>query len=119
MIPLDVRHQIQIPRERDVRVVTTLDQDLNCAESFRLVDLCANLLERKSVPFAVLWSAVKRAESAVSDADVRVVDVPVDDVRDDVARMQALAHAIRLSSELNQWSVRVEIEEVAHRSGRR
>ena len=52
-----------------------------------LVDLGADLLVRERPAFVVLRPAVERAEAAVGDADVRVVDVAVDDVRDDVVRM--------------------------------
>ena len=88
MVALDVAHQVEVPLERDVRVVPALDQDLHAAERLRLVDLRADLLERERVALAVLRPPVERAEAAVGDADVRVVDVAVDDVRDDVAGVQ-------------------------------
>jgi hypothetical protein len=39
VVPLDVAQQLQIPLERDVRVVAALDEDLHPAERLRLVDL--------------------------------------------------------------------------------
>ena len=86
VVALDVAQQVEIPLERDVRIVPALHEDLHAAQRLRLVDLRADLLERERVPFAVLRPPVERAEAAVGDADVRVVDVAVDDVRDDVAR---------------------------------
>ena len=90
MIALDVPHQIQIPLERDVWVVSALNEDLNATECFRFVDLRADLLERQRVAFAVLRSTIECAESAIGDADIRVIDIAVDDVSDDVARMQCV-----------------------------
>ena len=84
---LDVAQQVEVPLERDVRVVPALDEDLDAAQRLRLVDLRADLLERQRVALAVLRPPVERAEAAVGDADVRVVDVPVDDVRDDAVGM--------------------------------
>ena len=82
MMLLDVAHQVEVPLERDVGVVPALEQDLHAAERLALVDLRADLLEAQHVAFAVLRPAVERAEPAVGDADVGVVDVPVDDVGD-------------------------------------
>ncbi len=87
VIALDVAHQVEIPLERDVRVVPALHQDLHAAERLALVDLGADLLEGQRVAFVVLGPAVERAEAAIGDADVRVVDVAVDDVRDRIAGM--------------------------------
>src|SRR5205085_7697667 len=102
MIALDVAHQIQIPVERDIWVVSALDQNLNATERFDFVDLGADLLEGKRVAFAVLWPTRKGAESAISDADVGVVDVAVDDVGDGVAGMLLLAHATGSHSQLEE-----------------
>src|SRR5688500_4974481 len=96
--------------------MAALDEDLNPAEGFRLVDLLADLLERERVPFPVLRPPVERAEAAVGDADVRVVDVSVDDERDDAVRMPLLPHAVRFAAELQQRCVRVEVEDIGHRS---
>ena len=119
MVRLDVAQEIQVPLERDVRIVPALNQDLHAAEGLGLVDLRADLLERERVPFAVLRSPIERAESAVGDADVRVVDVAVDDVRDDAVRMALVAHAVGLRAELEQRGVRVEVEEIVHGTGNR
>ena len=85
VVALDVPQQVEVPLERDVRIVPALHEDLHAAERLGLVDLRADLLERERPALAVLGAAVERAEAAVGDADVRVVDVAVDDVRDDVA----------------------------------
>src|SRR5688572_5206332 len=45
MVLLDIAHQLQIPLERDVRVVTALQQDLHPTNRLALVDLGADLFE--------------------------------------------------------------------------
>ena len=118
----DVLHQVQIPLERYVGVVPTLNQNLDSAERLQLLDLGTDLLERKSVSLSVLGSASERAEAAIRDADISVVDVAVDNVGDDVAGMLFLAHAICLSAQLEKRSVGVEVEKflgLGHAAGRK
>ena len=45
MMLLDVAHQLQVPLERDVRIVPTLQQDLHSAQRLAFLDLLANGLE--------------------------------------------------------------------------
>ena len=45
MVPLDVAQQVEIPLERDVRVMTALHEDLHAAEGLHRIDLPADLLE--------------------------------------------------------------------------
>src|SRR5438105_4189721 len=65
----------------------------------------------------MLRPSIECAESAIGYAHVRVIDVAVDDVRDHIARMEAFAHTIRFGTELDERRIRVEVEEIAHRSG--
>src|SRR5437667_6919925 len=46
MVSLDVLHQVDVPLERNVWVVATLDQDLDATKSLELIDLGSDLLER-------------------------------------------------------------------------
>jgi len=39
MVPLDVLHQVQVPLERNVRVVAALDQYLDATKRLELIDL--------------------------------------------------------------------------------
>ncbi len=87
VMPLDVAHQLEVPLERNVRIVPALEQNLNAADRLALVDLGADLLEAEDVAFAVLGPSIECAELAVGDADVGVVDVPIDDVGDHPLRV--------------------------------
>src|SRR5207302_10005887 len=113
VVLLDVAQQVEIPRERDVGVVPTLDQDLHAAERLELVDLAADLLEREDVALGVLGSPIKRAELAVGHAYIGIVDVAVDDVTDDVLRLQLPARLVRERAELEQRGPIVQLDEVA------
>src|SRR5438445_1666731 len=104
---LDVPHQIEVPLERDVGIVPTLHQDLHPAERLELLDLAADLLERQYVALGVLGPPVERAELAVGDADVRVVDVPVDDVRDGVLGVQPPPRLVRERAQLESLGATV------------
>ena len=102
MMPLDVSQQIEIPLKRDVGVVTSLHQDLYTADRLQLVDLASDCLVREQISLGMLGTPIERAKLAVGDADVRVVDVPIDDVRDDVFGMQLPPHVVGESPQLEQ-----------------
>src|SRR5258707_9133087 len=110
VVAFDVAQQIEIPLERDVGVVPALHQDLHAADRLQLVDLAADLLVRQQIALGMLGPSIERAELAVGDADVRVVDVPVDDIRDDVFRMQLPAGLIGELPQLEQRGALVELE---------
>ena len=82
---LDGAEQVLVPGQRDVGVVAALQQHLVAADADRLVDLGKQLLARQHVAVGTADRAVERAEVAAGHADVRVVDVAVDDVGDDAA----------------------------------
>src|SRR5262249_20136784 len=63
--------------------MTALHQDTGAADRERLLDLLEDHGLRQQVALAdVAGAAVEGAEVAVGDADVRVVEVPVDDEGD-------------------------------------
>src|SRR4029077_60822 len=105
VVTLDVLHQVEIPLERNVWIVSALNQDLDTAERLELIDLRTDLLEGECIAFSVLGSTRERAETAVSYTDVRVVDVAIDDVRDNVSGMLLLAHTIRFGAELEERGI--------------
>src|SRR3990170_3974299 len=115
VVPLDVAEQIEVPREGDVRIVTALHQDLHAAQGLHLVDLGADLLEAERPPFRVSRAPVECAEAAVGDAHVRVVDVAIHDVRDDVVRMRGAARPVGFGAELEQRGALEPVKEVTHR----
>src|SRR6187401_2242297 len=79
---LDRAEQIFVPGQRQIGIMTSLQQQLNAAYLDRLVDLAEDLVEAEYVSLIRADIAVKSAKVALRHADVRVVDVPVDDVGD-------------------------------------
>ena len=82
-----------------------------------LVHLRADLLEAQHVAFGVLGPPVERAELAVGDADVGVIDVAVDDVGDRVLRMVAPPLGVGQATQLEQIGLLVELEIVSEFAG--
>jgi hypothetical protein len=90
--------------------VPALQQNLHAPDRLALVDLGADLLEAEDVPLGVLGPAVEGAELTVGDADVGVVDVPVDDVGDDALRVLPPPLGVGELAELEQGGPLVELE---------
>src|SRR6516225_2425147 len=87
--------QILIPLDTQVRMQSTLHQNPGASKINRFLDLVEDLFLRQDVSFLVAHRAIERAEAAILGAEVRVVDIPVDDVGNDAFRMKLLSHRIR------------------------
>src|SRR5206468_9236901 len=87
----DVLQKIDIQWERQFRMVPALHKNLNSARRRKLVEFLVNLLERKHIMILVAFRPIKRAEFAVNVADIRVVDIAIDDVSHDLASAPAVA----------------------------
>ena len=113
--------QILVPLDRQIGIVAALQQQLHAAERDRLVDLAEDLLEAEHVALARSDRPVERAEVAARHADVRVVDVAVDDVGDDAVGMLARADAVGELAEQRQRRVVIQLERLggAHAARRR
>src|SRR5207244_13554090 len=66
-------------------MMSPLHQDLNTADGRQFVEFLIDLLEREDVMIFILLRAIKCAELAVNIANVRVIDVSIHDVGDDLA----------------------------------
>src|SRR5262245_2333503 len=91
--------EIFVPVDWQIRVVAALKKELDAADRNRLVDLLEDLVEAEHVTVSVSHRAVEGAEVTACDADVRVVDIAVDDVRDDSLGMLAGADLVRHARE--------------------
>ena len=80
---LDRAEEVLVVVDGEVGVVPALHEDAGAADRERLLDLLEDDRLRQQVALgAVAGPPVEGAEVAVGDADVRVVDVAVDDERD-------------------------------------
>ena len=107
---LDGAEQILVPLERQIRVVTALQQQLSAAERDRLVDLAEDLSEAQHVSFRRADGPIERAEVAARNADVRVVDVAIDDVGDDPFGMLAGADLVGELPEQGRGRAQIQLE---------
>ena len=89
----------------------TLKQDLHAADRLALVDLGTDLLEAEHVAVLVLGATIECAELAIGDADVGVVDVPVDDVGDHPLRVAPPALGVGQLPKLEERRLLVELEQ--------
>ena len=106
----DVPEQIEIPIESQRRMVPALHQDLNPARGGKFVELLVELFAAQNVMVGVFLGAIKRAELAVNIANIRVIDVAIDDVSHDLAPviivaggLGEVAPGIGELAELRQW----------------
>src|SRR5262245_5666268 len=83
----DLAEQILVPLERDIRVVTALQEQLHATHAYGLFNLPEDLVETERVALARSDVAIEGAESAPRHAHVGVIDVAIDDIRDDAARV--------------------------------
>ena len=93
---LDRAEEILVVVDPEVRVMAALHEEAGAADRERLLDLLVDHGLRQEIRLALIARApVERAEVAVGDADVRVVQVPVDDERHLRRVVQPVADLVR------------------------
>src|SRR5205823_12683329 len=93
---LDRAEEILVVVDPEIRMVAALHQETGATERERLLDLLEDNRLREEISLArVAWTAVERAEVAVRVADVRVVEVAVDDERDPRRVGSSVAELVR------------------------
>ena len=80
----DVMQKIEIPLKRQLRMVPALHQNLHSTRCGQFIQFLVDLFKREHVMIFIALGPVKRAELAVNIADVRVIDVSIRDVSDDL-----------------------------------
>ena len=94
----DVPEPIEIPVELQARMMAPLHQNLHAAHRAQFVQFLVQLLATEDVVVLIFFGAIKCAELAVNIADVRVIDVAIDDVGHDLFAAAVVGRALRLSS---------------------
>jgi len=74
--------EVGVPRHRQRRVDAPLHQNPRPTDGLQFDDSLGDLLVGLGVGLIVTWGAIKRTELTVDGADIRVVDVPVNEVGD-------------------------------------
>src|SRR5919106_449330 len=93
-----VLQEIDVPNEWQFWMVPPLHQYLNPTFGGKFIEFLIDLFERKDVMIFVFLGAIERAELAVNVAHVRVIDVSIDDVGNDLISLAVVGQALRLSS---------------------
>src|SRR5215831_7202191 len=110
---LDGREEVFVVVDAEVRVMAALHQQPGAAERERLLDLLEDDRLRQQVALAlVAGPAVEGAEVAVGDADVRVVEVAVDDERDALRVVEPVADLVRRASDGDEVTRAEELDRV-------
>src|SRR5437868_2283996 len=100
---LDRREEVFVVVDAEIGMVAALHEQAGAAECERLLDLLEDDRLRQQVALApVSGPAVEGAEVAVGDADVRVVEVAVDDERDAARVVLAVAHRVRCTPDRDE-----------------
>ena len=86
--------KIFVPLDTKVRMKATLHQNAGATERDRLIDLFTDFIYRAHVSIGCAGPAIERAEGADHVADVCIIDIPVDDVGDNVVGMATLAKLV-------------------------
>ena len=87
--------QVFVSLDAEIRMQPSLHQNTGAAQRDCLVNLLADFVERAHVSVGRARPSIERTEGADHVANVRVVNVSIDDVGDDVVGMLALANLVR------------------------
>jgi len=90
--------KIFIPFDSKIRMQPTLHQHAGAAKRNGLVDFRANLIDGSDVSVGRAGPPIESAKGADYIADIRVINVAIDDVGDDVVEMTALPNFISCRS---------------------
>ena len=94
--------QVLVPLDIKIRMQPALHQHTSAAEGYGLVDPLLDLFDRMNVGIRLPRPTIERAEGADYIADVRVIYVAIDDVRDDVGRVVPHADLVCGESDSNE-----------------
>ena len=84
MVRFQVLHQLQIPAKGQILIDAALHQDTGAVNGLELPNLLADFFKRQRVRVLLVAGAVKAAKRAADVTDIRVVDVAVNQVGDDL-----------------------------------
>src|SRR5437588_7769658 len=81
---------------------TALHQYAGTTERNGFFDLFMDDVIRENIRFPIPLHAIERAEGAEFFANVGVIDIAIDDVTDDIIRMQALTNPVGTGSQIEE-----------------
>ena len=90
----DRRKQVFVIIDLQIRMDAALHQNAGATESEGFFDLLIDDVIGQNVGFRITLHPIERAERAEFSANIGVIDIPVNDVADDVVRMETLPDGI-------------------------
>ncbi len=97
--------QLEIVVQREIRMDASLKQHSGPAEIHRLLNFLSQLVAGQEIPLRIPRTAIERAEAALVDTDIGVVDVAVDDVGDHLRIIETPSDGVGSLAELKQLSL--------------
>src|SRR5437764_284217 len=94
--------KVLIPLDVEIRMQSALHQHTGAAEFNSLVDPSANFLDRMNVGVGFSRPPVERAESADDVADVGIIDVAIDYICNNIARIFPLSYLVSGKADANK-----------------
>src|ERR1700678_1713733 len=91
---LDRTQQILVPLDLQLRMQSALHQNAGAAQVDGLLNLVEDHFLGMDVAFRMAHWPVERAEAAILGAEIRVIDVAIDDVAHHAVRVQPAANRI-------------------------
>ena len=95
ILPAECPQKIFIPLNAKIRMESTLHQHTGAPEGNRLIDFRANLIDGTDVSIGRARTAVESTEGTDDITDIRIVNVAIDDVCDDVFGMTTISDFVR------------------------
>src|SRR5438046_4783995 len=99
---LDTGKKVLVIIDLQVRMHAALHQDARSAERNRFFDLLVNHMVGQDVGLTITLHAVERAKCAELFAHIRVIDIAIDDVADDIVRMETRAYPISCAGKIQK-----------------
>ena len=110
---LDSAQHLLVPVNLQIRMQTALHQHTRAAKLDRLANFLVNSIEVEDVSFLRLWPlqwTIKRAECAIFSAEIRVINIAINDVGDHAFGMQCAANSVGFHADADEIVGAVEIE---------
>src|SRR5438477_846215 len=102
---LDAAQHLLVPVNFQIGMQAALHQHARAAEFDRLANLVVDRFQIEDVPlfsFGSLQWMIKRAECAVLGAEVRVINIAIDNVSNHALGMQFTAHGVSFHADADQ-----------------
>ena len=107
---LDETQHILVELKAKVGMMTSLHENLGPSKAQRFLDLPGQLFSCQDVSLGMAGGPIKGTKAATADAQIRIIDVPVDYIADDSFRMFPETDLLSQPRKLIEISLPVELQ---------